>query len=146
MKNITGIIFPFAIILVALLLMMQFSGGSAEKPQAFAEGLTLEQASSRADESGKPVLVFVTADWCGPCQAFKRSTLADDRVTEAIRDRTEPVYLDITSAEANPEAAAAAQRMGVRGIPALVLLRDGEVISRQGPVSAADMINWLEAH
>lgn len=147
MKNVTGIIFPLAIIAAALFLMSFLTGGgAAEKPAAFAEGLTLEQATSRASESGKPVLVFVTADWCAPCQNLKRTTLADARVNEAIRSRTEPVYLDITSAQANPEGAAAAQAMGVRGIPALLLLRDGSVISRQGPMSADVMINWLESN
>lgn len=143
MKNLAGIAFPLAIILVAGLMLARINSGVVETPEVFAQGLTLQQAAARADESGKPVLVFVTADWCAPCQAFKRSTLSQENVKQAILERTEPVYLDITNVQANPEAVAAAEAMGVRGIPALVLLRDGKVISHRGPMTDTQLIGWL---
>lgn len=145
-KNLIGLLFPIAIIVVVGWMFVQLLSGPAGTPEAFAESLTLEQATLRANESGKPVLVFATADWCGPCQRLKRTSLADSRVNATILARTEPVYLDLTDAQNDPDAAAAAQRMGVQGIPALLLLRDGQVISRKGPLSANDLVAWLESH
>jgi thiol:disulfide interchange protein len=140
-------ILPLLLVGFAVVLFVNSSSGPVGTPEAFAEGLTLDEAKQRSNQSGKPVLVFATADWCGPCQRLKRTTLADARVNETILARTEPVYLDLTYASSDAALAAVAQQLGVGGIPDLMLIRHGDVIARQvGGASANDLIAWLESY
>jgi thiol:disulfide interchange protein len=139
-------VIPLALVTVVALAMWRVLGGgpSTGMPPAFAEGLTLDTASVRAAESGRPVLVFATADWCGPCQQLKRGPLSDERVTRAIKRIAEPVYLDLT----NPagDASARAHELGVPSIPTLIILRGGQEVSRlSGYHSAIALTNWLES-
>lgn len=145
-RGLTGYIFPFILLVAALFLMLRFGGGPAPMPQAFKGTLCLEDATTAATDQDKPVLVFATADWCGPCQRLKRTTLADERLNELIRDRTVPVYLDLTQAQNDAELAGHAQQLGVQSLPSFVLLRNGQVVSRQGPMTTAQMIDWIDTH
>lgn len=116
-------------------------------PDVFADGTTFDEAVTRSNETGKPVLVFATADWCRPCQHLKRSTLTDARVESAIRERTVPVYLDLTDPAPNTAEANIAQQMNISSLPTMVLWRpDGEISRRVGAMPAVDMLSWLEAH
>ena len=70
-------------------------------------------------ESEKPVLVEFSASWCGPCKAM-----------EPILEELEQVYSDRVKfckidAEQNPKLA---QALEVRGLPALVLIKQGELL------------------
>lgn len=114
-------------------------GGVAEMPPLFDPNVTYEDATQRAAESGKPVLVFATADWCGPCQTFKRGALKDASVIDFATSNTEPVYLDIDD---HPDLA---RQFGVQGIPAMMMVRDGRIVDRfAGVRSASDTIAWLD--
>ncbi len=44
------------------------------------------EAVDEADRDGKPILVTVTASWCGPCRQLKQLTFRDSRVTELVRN------------------------------------------------------------
>ena len=92
----------------------------------------------------KPVLLMFTADWCGPCQNFKASVLADDRVVAAVVGSCRLQMVDLTKWEGAP--ADTARRYGVRSIPTLVLVNSkGEEIDRyRGPHSAATFARWLD--
>jgi thiol:disulfide interchange protein len=128
---------------LALLPLIRGGGGVAPTPGMFGEGLSLAEAEARASETGRLTLVFATADWCGPCQSLKRGALTDERVEAWVNAHTVPTMLDLTSPGA--EGQAAARRFGVRGIPALILLRDGEMLARrEGVTDARGLLRWLE--
>lgn len=124
--------FVFAVILVLVFGGMVWwrtagsggGGGSGGLP-AFSEGLTLTQARERSARSGRPVLVYATADWCGPCRSFKSSTLSRDDVAEAIRRSYEPVYLDVDVAGSEARA------LGVSSIPAILVLKGDRELDRR---------------
>ncbi|MFN0010786.1 MAG: thioredoxin family protein [Phycisphaerales bacterium] len=132
-----------AVVLAAssLTALQLFRGRVAPVPGAFAPAQRLPEALAQSATSGKPVLAFATADWCGPCQAFKRGALAHPKVAEWITANTIPVYIDIDT------HAADARQLAVYSIPALVLIRpDGSRPSRfEGNRSAEDLLAFLTA-
>lgn len=134
------------IVAVVVLLIIRFmSSRAAPMPQAFAHATPLARATTLALESGRPVLAFATADWCGPCQQLKRGALANTEVARWISDNTHPVVVDAT--HSNPEVEA----LGVDGFPTLVLLRPApggglkEVGRISGAVDAPRVLAFLNA-
>jgi protein disulfide-isomerase len=98
----------------------------------------LATARTEANQAGKPVLLYFTADWCGPCQMMKEKTWSDPKVVEAMKGYV-PVKIDIDA------KADLARRYGVRSIPRVQLLtRDGQPgASMSGFVTSAEMADWL---
>ena len=113
-------------------------GGSQAIPASFAGYSSLQPAL--ADAAGGPVLAFATADWCGPCQTFKKGALADEQFANWItQNGVKGVYLDSTSG--HPDA----DKLGVQAIPTLVFFRDGKEVARNtGGMSTTQLIAWLE--
>jgi thioredoxin 2 len=89
-----------------------------------------------ANTKGAAVLLDVWAPWCGPCRAMAPQF-------EAAAQRLEPnVRLVKLNSDAEPDAAA---RLGVQGIPALFLFKDGKVVARHaGAMPAAQLVAWTE--
>jgi len=50
-------------------------------------------AQQLASDSGKPLLLFFTADWCVPCRIMKRQVFADQDVMKAINAKLVPIML-----------------------------------------------------
>jgi thioredoxin 2 len=85
-----------------------------------------------------PVLVDFWAPWCGPCRMV--SPLVE-RVGREHAGHLKVVKLNVD------EAPAISERYGVRGIPLLVLFRDGSEVDRQvGAVPYPRLLEWLEPH
>jgi len=133
---------PFLFVIVAAVLVfptvINLIKGPAETPGVFDEHYTLTQATQLSEESGKPMLVLATADWCPPCQKLKRSTLTDAAVMEWIQENTIPVYLE--DGENSDEIGS----LGVRSYPTTMLIQDGQILaSLQGTVGADNYVSKL---
>ena len=89
----------------------------------------------RRSTQGAALLLDVWAPWCGPCRA-----MAPHFATAAEQLEPEVRLLKLNSDE-HPEAAAA---LGVQGIPALFLFRDGRLIARKaGGMNAGQITGWV---
>jgi thioredoxin 2 len=93
-----------------------------------------ELAAHRAGTKGAAILLDVWAPWCGPCKAMAPQFAAAARTLEP------DVRLLKLNSDAEPQAA---QALGVSGIPALFLIRDGQVIARtSGAMPTSQIIGW----
>lgn len=72
-------------------------------------------------QSEKPVLVDFWADWCQPCHAMAPTL---DALAEEYGDRIRVAKLDV---DANPIIT---HKYGIRGIPALLLFKDGQLVQQ----------------
>ena len=80
---------------------------------------------------GAAVLVDVWAPWCGPCRSMAPHYAA-------AAGKLEP---DVRLLKVNSEAESqVAGELGISGIPALLLFRDGQVIARTAGLMTADQI------
>ena len=112
-----------------------------ELPGILAASPPLEKAVQLSRAEGKPLVVFATADRCGPCQQFKKDALNDVRVV----DRLEQADLLAAHVEVDREPEAARRYLGGTGIPVTYLLRDGEVVaSLPGQRDGQTLARWLD--
>jgi len=87
--------------------------------------------------ASKPVLVDFWAEWCGPCRMIQPSL---EELSEELGDQVEIVKLNI---DENPEAPG---RYGVRGIPTMILFKDGRpAATKIGAEPKSRIQAWLES-
>ncbi|MCC6552947.1 MAG: thioredoxin family protein [Polyangiaceae bacterium] len=81
------------------------------------------EARARARRDGRPLLVYLRADWSAASLAMDRDVWSDPRAIAEARPFV-AVLVDLTSAEGDAELYA--QRYGVSAVPAIALFdRDG---------------------
>ncbi len=83
-----------------------------------------------------PVIVDFWAEWCPPCKAL--SPLIDELASE--KEQLKIVKIDIDKAPETPA------KYGVRGIPTLMVFKDGQVVdTRVGGMSKQQLSEWAES-
>ncbi len=92
--------------------------------------------SSDVIDSGETVLVDFWAEWCGPC---KQIGPALEEISEEFNGKLTVAKVNI---DENPETPG---KYGVRGIPTLMIFRDGELAATKvGAAPKGQLVAWVK--
>ena len=87
--------------------------------------------------SDVPVVVDFWAEWCGPCKAIGPSL---EEISDEMAGKVKITKLNI---DENPDLAA---QFGVRSIPTLVIMKNGEVVDMQaGAKPKNQLVDWINS-
>lgn len=93
---------------------------------------------SEVIQAKQPVLVDFWAQWCGPCKAI--APILED-ISQEYSGKVKIVKIDVDHNPGTPP------KFGVRGIPTLILFKDGQVKATQvGMLSKSDLLKFIENH
>ena len=87
--------------------------------------------------AGGPVLVDFWAEWCGPCKMIGPSL---EEISDELAGKVTIAKINI---DENPDAPG---KYGVRGIPTMILFKNGEIAeTKVGAAPKSALKGWLES-
>ena len=87
-------------------------------------------------KSSKPIVVDFWAEWCGPC---KQTGPTLEEISNEMKDQVTIAKHNIDNEPNTPT------KYGVRGIPTMLLFKDGELKSTKvGATPKSDIVSWIK--
>ena len=85
-----------------------------------------------------PVVVDFGADWCGPCKQL------DPILEEIAEENIDKLMVFKINIDENPMIP---QKFGVRGIPTIMLFKEGKLIdTKVGSLPKSALENWIKSN
>jgi thioredoxin 1 len=100
----------------------------------------ISDATFEADvlKSDTPVLVDFWAEWCGPCKAIAPIL---EEVSKEYAGKLQIAKLDVDANSATPA------QFGIRGIPTLILFKNGEVVAQKvGSLAKGQLTAFIDSN
>ena len=98
--------------------------------------LTIEEVEILQQKNPRKVLMDVYTTWCGPCKMIAPIL---EEVADEMSDKILIGKLNVDENSQTPP------KYGIRGIPTLMLFKDGNVVgTKVGALSKADLIKFIE--
>lgn len=102
------------------------------------QAITDETFEAEVIGSSTPVVVDFWAKWCGPCKAL--TPILED-IAKKYEGKVRFVKLDVDQNTSTPP------KFGVRGIPTLILFKDGQVKGTQvGLLNKNELMEFIDKH
>ncbi len=113
----------------------QNGGNKLSDNIVYVTDITFEEEVINSDQ---PVLVDYWADWCGPCKMIAPIL---EEITEDYAGKLKVAKLNIDENPATPP------KFGIRGIPTLMLFKDGHVeATKVGAMSKSQLTAFIDSN
>ncbi len=100
------------------------------------KNITDENFDSEVLKASKPTLVDFWAEWCGPC---KQVAPILEEISNEMEDQVIVAKHNIDEHPNQPT------KYGVRGIPTMLLFKDGELkASKVGATTKSNIVSWIK--
>ena len=87
-------------------------------------------------KSSKPIVVDFWAEWCGPCVSIAPTL---EQISDEMADQVIIAKHNIDNEPNTPT------KYGVRGIPTMLLFKDGELkATKVGATPKSDIVSWIK--
>jgi len=86
-------------------------------------------------QSAEPVVVDFWAEWCGPCKMIGPSL---EEISNEMAGKVKILKMNVDENQAVPA------KLGIRGIPALLLFKDGKLAAQKvGAAPKSALVSWI---